>query len=649
MKKIISVFLILIMLFAAVACDTFGGGDNTSYVSPPQTKEAGDTREVTTSPAETLPDIAAAVKPNKGGLILNEAMASNKSVIFDDYGEYSDWIELYNDGEAEISLKNYFISDSPDNKTKGVLPDIRIGAKQYLIIWASGRNVYNAETNSLHLPFKLSKAGETVSLFSMSGSELGRITLPEMPSDISAGPDDDGNTFLLAEPTPGEKNVTAKYVKPVQNDEPINQTDKTVNTIRINEYTTKKTVTFTDSEGDYGAWVEIYNFGEKEVKLKGLFLSDDEAEFNKWGFPDITLAAGSYMTVFMMGKEKEYTAGGEVQATFTLSGKEEKLGIYNGKGDVIDSCAVYELESNMTCGRDPENPDKWLFFPRATKNAKNTVPGFEDIESARYPKYKTAYINEVVAVNATLESSPDGKTYSSGELYDYYDLYDYIELHNPTENDVDLSDFYIGKSSFDKAVWLPTVKLRAGGYKLIYFADETRYDSKNDNIYVDLGLNRYRNDIYLFDRQGCVVDNVNTSLLYDKTSAGRRSDTDDSVYYFTSVTPGKENTAVPLSKAVAAPSFSLEGGYVEAGENLTITVPEGCIVYYTTDGSKPTQNGTLYRAPIAVDKTMTVRARAFKSNALPSDEISVSFIVGRKHNMPDVFLCAEATDLFSPP
>ncbi len=647
MKKIISVFLILLMLFSAVACD-MGGGDDT-YQTPTSTSAGTGTGtgSDTISAPETLPDIASVVKPNKGGLMLTEAMASNKSVISDDYGEFSDWIELYNDGETEISLKNYFISDSPDNKTKGVLPDIKIGAKEYFIIWASGRNVYNAESNSLHLPFRLSKAGETISLFSMTGSEIGRITLPEMPSDISAGPDDDGNTFLMAEPTPGEKNVTARYVKPEQNDEPINQTDKTVNTLRINEYTTKKTVTFTDSEGDYGAWVEIYNYGEKEVKLKGLFLSDDEAEFNKWGFPDITLAAGSYMTVFMMGKEIEYVTGGEIHATFTLSGKEEKLGIYNGKGMEIDSCPVYELESNMTCGRDPENPDHFLFFPRATKNAKNTVPGFEDIESARYPKYKTSYINEVVAVNATLDSSPDGKTYSSGELYDYYKLYDYIELHNPTGADVDLSEFYIGKSSFDKAIWLPTVKIKAGGYRLVYFADETRYDSKTDTVYVDLGLNRYRNDVYLFDKQGNVVDSIETSLLFDKTSAGRTSDTDDSVYYFTSVTPGKENTAVPLSKAVSTPSFSLEGGYVEAGENLTIAVPDGCIVYYTTDGSYPTQNGTLYRAPITIDKTMTVRARAFKSNALPSDEISVSFIVGRKHNMPVVFLNAEATDLFS--
>ena len=646
MKKTVCIFLILIMLFSVVACDGDITDTSGGYTSPDSTTTTAKSGIETLSPVETLPEVGPDIKPNKNGLILNEAMASNKSTITDDYGEYSDWIELYNDGTTEISLKNYFISDSPDNKTKGVLPDIKIAAGEYFVIWASGRNLYNEQTRSLHLPFRLSKAGEIISLFNASGTEIGRITLQEMPSDISAGPNENGETFLMAEPTPGEKNVTAKYTPQQQNDEPINQTDKTVNTIRINEYTTKKTVTFTDSEGDYGAWAEIYNFGEKEVKLKGLYLSDDEEKFSKWAFPDITIAPGGYITVFMMGKEIEY-AGGEIQATFTLSGKETKLGIYNGKGDEIDSAPVYELESNMTCGRDPENPDKWLFFPRATRNAKNTVPGFEDIESARYPKYKTAYISEVVAVNATLDSSPDGKTYSSGELCDYYDLYDYIEIKNPTDEDLDLSQFYIGKKTFDEAIWLPTVNVKAGGYRIIYFADETRYDSKKDQVYVDLGLNRYRNDVYLFDKQGNVVDSINTSLLFDKTSAGRVSDEDSTVYYFTTVTPGKENNAVPLSKAVGSPSFSLEGGYVEAGQTLTINVPEGCIVYYTTDGSYPTQNGILYRAPITIDKTMSVRARAYKSNALPSDDVSVSFIVGRKHNMPVVFINAEDEDLFS--
>lgn len=638
-KKTAAALLAALTLFSAASCD-FQTGDVT-------TASTGTNVTGQTTGAETLPPVEVIVKPNVGGLMLTEAMASNKSTATDDYGEYSDWIELYNGGSSEISLKNYIITDNPDNKTKGILPDVKLGAGEYILIWASGRNVYNEQTKSVHLPFKLSKSGETVSLLTQGGKEIGRITIPaDVPTDISAAPDDNGHTVLLAEPTPAEQNVTALYEKKQSSDEPLNLTDKTVNTIRINEYATKKCVTFTDEEGDYGAWVEIYNYGEKEVKLKGLFLSDDEADKMKWEFPDVTLQPDGYLTVFMLGKDKEYT-GGELHASFTLSGKETTLGVYNGRGDEMDKCAVYNLESNMTCGRDPENADNWLFFPRATRNAKNTVPGFDDIESARRPAYKTAYISEVVAVNATLDSSPDGKSYSSGELYDYYKLYDFVEIKNPSDTDLDLSELYIGKKTFDSAIWLPTVKVKAGGYRIIYFGDETKYDTKNDAIYVDLGLNRYGNDVYLFDRQGSVIDHIETGLLFDKTSAGRVSDDLDTVYYFTQVTPGAANSATAYSKSVGAPSFSLDGGYVEAGTTVTIKAPAGCVVYYTTDGKAPTQASTLYRTPIVIDKTTSIRARAFRSDSLPSDEVSVSFIVGRVHSMPVVFLNADPNDLFS--
>ncbi|MBO4868577.1 MAG: CotH kinase family protein [Clostridia bacterium] len=644
MKKITAILLAAATLFALAACD-FSDPDDVFETSG--TGTGAQTTVGTGTDGETLPPVETLVRPNKNGLMLSEVMASNKSTVTDDYGEYSDWIELYNSGSSEISLKNYILTDNPENRTKGILPDVKLGAGEYIIIWASGRNVYNEQTNSIHLPFKLSKTGEIVSLLTQGGNEIGRITIPEnAPSDISAAPADDGHTVLLAEPTPGEGNVTALYEKKQSTDEPLNMTDKTVNTIRINEYATKKCVTFTDEEGDYGAWVEIYNYGEKEVKLKGLYLSDDESDTMKWTFPDVTLQPDGYLTVFMLGKDKEYT-GGELHASFTLSGKETSLGIYNGKGDAMDSCTVYKLESNITCGRSADDPEKWLFFPRATRNAKNDVPGFDDIESARHPAYKTAYISEVVAVNATLDSSPDGKTYSSGELYDYYKLYDFVEIKNPTDTDIELSDLYIGKSTFEKAIWLPTVKVKAGSYRIVYFADETTYDSKKDAVYVDLGLNRYGNDVYLFDKNGTVVDSITTGLLFDKTSAGRVSDTDDTVYYFTQVTPGAKNSTVTYSKSVGTPSFSENGGYVEAGTTVTIKAPEGCLVYYTTDGTPPTQTGTLYRAPITVDKTMSIRARAYRSDSLPSDEVSVSFIVGRVHNMPVVFLNADPNDLFS--
>jgi hypothetical protein len=66
---------------------------------------------------------------------------------------------------------------------------------------------------------------------------------------------------------------------------------------------------------------------------------------------------------------------------------------------------------------------------------------------------------------------------------------------------------------------------------------------------------------------------------------------------------------------VAAPAFGLPGGPIDAGTRLRMTAPAGPI-YYTTDGSDPRQRGgavspnaRVYRAPVTLNETTTVKAR----------------------------------------
>ena len=76
-----------------------------------------------------------------------------------------------------------------------------------------------------------------------------------------------------------------------------------------------------------------------------------------------------------------------------------------------------------------------------------------------------------------------------------------------------------------------------------------------------------------------------------------------------------------------APVFSLASGIYTTPQSLTLTCPtEGAKIYYTLDGTNPTEASTEYTAAINVDKTMTVKAVAIK-NSLSSSIISVSYKV----------------------
>jgi hypothetical protein len=57
------------------------------------------------------------------------------------------------------------------------------------------------------------------------------------------------------------------------------------------------------------------------------------------------------------------------------------------------------------------------------------------------------------------------------------------------------------------------------------------------------------------------------------------------------------------------------------------TATSGGSIYYTTDGSAPTQSSTLYVGAFALTSSATVKAIAFKSGSNPSAVASAAFTV----------------------
>lgn len=72
-------------------------------------------------------------------VIINESSYRNFSQISDQAGDNPDWIELYNAGDIPVSLQQYHLSDDPENLLKWTFPDIKLPAKQWLLIFASGK------------------------------------------------------------------------------------------------------------------------------------------------------------------------------------------------------------------------------------------------------------------------------------------------------------------------------------------------------------------------------------------------------------------------------------------------------------------------------------------------------------------------------
>lgn len=556
---------------------------------------------------------------------ITEVMAKNKHTLSDEKGNYSDWIEIYNPTASPVNLEGYTLSNDAYDISLYKFPPIILQSGEYLVVFADKTESYDAEKRIIHVPFSISAKGEAISLYTPKGAVRNTIRTGLLVDDESAGLNEKGECVKFSAPTPGKANY--QQIGDISSGRKNEMAG-----LVINEYSTTSTETVIDDDGDYGSWVELYNGSDKDIDLKGCALSDDSAIPDKWVFGSKVIKKGEYLVIYLSGKEKSLEENGDCHASFKLSGKEDILILNDKKGHIIDSCKVYELISNLTCGRPEKSPEKFAFFSKATPGKANNLKPFDSIDSARYTSNKSVSITEVAAVNTTA---------ATGGAY-----YDYIELHNNSKKVINLKDYKLSDSKNTESFRaLPDKTVEPGNFVVIYCDNSDMVSPFTGNVYTSLGLNRYGETVYLLDKKNTVVDSLKYARLSSGYSSGRDLGGSDEVLYYSTLTPGENNPEKTLKKAIPNPEFSKSSTYLKKGDTVEITALDGDI-YYTTNGSVPTKKSKKYINPITISKTTVIRAKAFKSGSISSDTICATYIVGKKHTLPVVFLTTDNDNLY---
>ena len=159
-------------------------------------------------------------KVESSPLRISEVMSANVTTLTDDYGAYSDYVEIENTSDSEIDLSGYGLSNKPNKTMKWRFPDgTKIPAHGYVVVYCSGK-AYSKDgsNNYLHTNFRLSSYKVEVSLANKAGQILDSVEVPEMKSDTVylRDPSDNYEWTTSANPSPGYANTAEGFQKFVE-------------------------------------------------------------------------------------------------------------------------------------------------------------------------------------------------------------------------------------------------------------------------------------------------------------------------------------------------------------------------------------------------------------------------------------------------
>ncbi len=186
------------MLSPSLTFLILAGCDPVTLDAPDPTVEADtDTDTDVDSDSDTDADSDTDV-PVPGDAALNEMLSLSNDGS-------SDWVELYNEGELELDLEGWAITDHYGVFDPYVFEEGSVvPAQGFLVLLADGEDRVG---QNIHLSFRLAVAGETLTLLDDEGDVHDEVTFPELPAGSSwAAVPDGGDDWEVSQPTPGGSN-----------------------------------------------------------------------------------------------------------------------------------------------------------------------------------------------------------------------------------------------------------------------------------------------------------------------------------------------------------------------------------------------------------------------------------------------------------
>jgi hypothetical protein len=429
----------------------------------------------------------------------------------------------------------------------------------------------------------------------------------------------------------------------------------------INELLSSNNSGIIDEDNEFSDWIELYNSSGNEVNLKGFILNDKIADTSGWVFPDIEIQPKSWLLLFASGKDRNDVTPkyqtiikrGDTWKYFVpSSGMPE-----NWRNTDFNDSLWASGPSGFGFG---DNDDSTILNNFQTILIRKEFE-IEDLNSITemllhvdYDDGFIAFINgnmvamgDISSFNAdysVVQSGNHEAVMFTGGVPEQINLTNKISILRKGKNVLAIQGHNASVNSSDFSL-IPFLTLSSTDY-LINNVD-TSLHIETGNLHTNFKISKAGESIYLFNPASELIDSSKAIALDDDVSYGRYEDGDTAWFYFEQPTPGSKNINPIENISDDSVYFNFESGIYSQPIELFMqaSLSDG-VIYYTTDGSVPTEESNIYSGPITVSATTVIRAAVFNENGFNNPVTTHSYIFQTPNGLPVVSISSDPKNFF---
>ncbi|MBX3042087.1 MAG: lamin tail domain-containing protein [Candidatus Kapabacteria bacterium] len=416
----------------------------------------------------------------------------------------------------------------------------------------------------------------------------------------------------------------------------------------INEVSSVNYDVLMDEDHERPDWIELYNTSPNPVNLGGWKIFDRDNINNAWTFPNYEMAG--YERFVVMASGKNYSNSGKFimeaagQGIFPHSRDDSyKFQYTELSGDFEFSVQVHSISNIAPFGstgvivrEDLTNTNRFFGVFSQRDDRPNCEFLYRDttVFEYRYPKRiysktEAIYPNVVLSVKRKDDSITAGIYDIEGFCLESHTMFwDFphnvfvgiaLSSTNPGNN---------GKASYSNL----KVNGSAYGFESLNTIEHDLMLSGKSyfsrEMHTNFSISRSGETVYLWNRQGNLVDKVELPEMYVDMSYARIPNGTGNWTYSMPPTPEKINENPKLG-IVKNPQFSQEAGMYESPISVSIKLDNSAeVCFYTLDGSEPNETSTKYQGgTIFINNTTVLKAIAYRNNYIPSQIETATYLI----------------------